>query len=139
MSLTKFQDHVFLDYKQTWFVWESAWESFRPITSVVWTGTTFRVDDSLYCANPSDELYGYGSESMKKVCAALTETYGSRIKDITTSSVPLIGTPIWFYDRHSVLSPCAPRDKASWKRMVQTRGRTCRHAPRGKKFTRRCL
>lgn len=131
--LYEFREKLFLEYKKWWFVWEPAWEGFRPIDSVVWDGQTFQLDDKAYCADPTDPLYGYGSEQMRDICEILTQrNTGTPTK---VSTLPL-GTE-WFRDRFVSLSPCASRDAASWKRMVQNHGRTCRTAPRGKKLTRR--
>jgi hypothetical protein len=135
MGLYEFHDKVFLDYKGHWFVWESAWDQFRPIESIVWTGTNFHIHDEAYCSDPTDSLYGYGSDSMRELCTLLHGFHEGTPVKVTT--LPM-GTE-WFRDRFVSLSPCAPRDASSWKRMVQGKGRTCRKAPRGKKFTRRSL
>ena len=68
MSLFEYGDALFLEAHNLWFVWESAWESFRPVTSVYWDGYTFVLDDRAFCADPSDELYGYGTPAMKELC-----------------------------------------------------------------------
>jgi hypothetical protein len=34
MSLVKVGDTILLQFKTVWFLWEPAWESFRPITSL---------------------------------------------------------------------------------------------------------
>lgn len=131
--LYEFRDKVFLEYKKWWFVWEPAWEQFRPIEDVVWDGTTFRVQDITYCTDPTDPLYGYGSEQMKDICEILSKKFTET--PVKVSTLP-IGTE-WFRDRFVSLTRCASRDGLSWKRMVQNKGRTCRKAPRGKKLTRR--
>jgi len=130
--LYEFRDKVFLEYKSFWFVWESAWEKFRPIQDVVWDGQAFQIQDDIYCVDPTDPLYGYGSEQMEKLCTALSEMKHDPVR----VSVLPIGTE-WFRDRFVNFSPCASRDPKSWKRMVQNKPRTCRKAPRGKKLTRR--
>jgi hypothetical protein len=131
--LYEFRDKVFLEYKQYWFVWEPAWESFRPIRGVAWDGKAFQVEDSVFCADPTSELYGYGSSQMNQLCELLKDKFnGTPVK---VSTLP-IGNE-WFRDRFVTLSPCAPRDIHAWKRMVQNKPRTCRKAPRGKKLTRR--
>lgn len=139
MSLIKFQDNVFLDYKTNWFVWEPAWESFRPIQSVEWNGDVFQIQDSIYCSDPTDVQYGYGSTQMKKVCDLLTQKFESEIPSAKVVTTPVIGSASWFRDRHVVLSRCAPLDVFSWKRMCHGRVHTCKRIPRGKKFTRRNL
>lgn len=135
MSLYEFRDHLFLEYQGLWFLWEPAWESFRPVTAVAWDGYTFTIEDKQYCADPSDDYYGYGTEAMKKVCDALGElVLGDTVQHFET---PEIGPLKWFRDRFVSLSPCAVLDTASWKRMHRGNRRTCRKAPRGKKLTRR--
>lgn len=137
MSLVKFQDRTFLDYKGNWFVWEPCWEGFRPIQAVEWDGHTYRIVDTSYCSDPSDPFYGYGSESMKQVCDALAPLY----KPTACSTDRLaIGQTEWFRDRRIALSPCAPRDTESWKRMCRGRVHTCKREPTLRnKFTRRNL
>jgi hypothetical protein len=135
MSLSTFQDKTFLSYKGKWFVWEPSWESFRPIDAVEWTGQSFQIDDRAYCADPSDEWYGYGSSKMKQVCEALTPLYKAGAPPMET---PAIGSKVeWFRDRAVMLSPCASRDKDSWKRMCRGRIHTCRNPHAIRSFTRR--
>ncbi len=137
MSLVTFQDKTFLEYKKHWFLWEPAWESFRPIRSVAWTGTRFQIEERDYCDDPSSELYGYASLEMKKLCESLTETYGSKLETARPISTPEIGPMTWFFDRRVSMSPCAETDKTSWKRMCTgRRRRTCRRG-NAEKFTRR--
>jgi hypothetical protein len=130
--LYEFRDKRFLEYKKFWFVWEPAWEAYRPIRGVAWDGRTFQIDDASYCSDPTDPLYGYGSPQMRELCSLLSERPETPVK---VSTLP-IGTE-WFRDRFVDFTPCASRDVKSWKRMVQNKPRTCRKAPRGKKLTRR--
>jgi hypothetical protein len=137
MSLVKFNDRTFLDYKGNWFVWEPCWEGFRPVEAMEWDGYTYRIVDGSYCSDPSDVFYGYGSEKMKQVCEALAPLYKDNA--VTTDRLA-IGPSEWFRDRRVTLSPCAPRDKESWKRMCRGRVHTCRREqPVRNKFTRRNL
>ena len=131
--LYEFQDKVYLEYKQWWFVWEPAWESFRPIEGVMWDGRSFRLQEQSFCTDPTSEVYGYGSDKMKQLCELLQDKYTSNA--VKVSTLPF-GTE-WFRDRLVAFTPCAPRDVQSWKRMVRNKPRTCRKAPRGKKLTRR--
>lgn len=133
MGLYEFRDKTFLEYKQLWFVWESAWEAFRPVQDISWDGNTFRVKDDAFCSDPTSSLYGYGSTEMAQLCELLKEKFDETA--VKVSTLP-IGTE-WFRDRFVSLRECAPRNTSSWKRMVQNKHRTCRMAPRGKKHTRR--
>lgn len=130
--LYEFRDKLFLEYKKWWFVWEPAWEAYRPIEGIVWDGTTFQIQDDMYCSDPTSPMYGYGTNQMRELCTLLQENQGTPVK---VSTLPF-GTE-WFRDRFVAFSPCAPRDVQSWKRMVQNKPRTCRMPPRGKKLTRR--
>jgi len=134
MGLFEFRDNVFLEHKGWWFLWEPAWESFRPVDGVQWDGSTFSINDQAYCSDPTDPLYGYGSAQMKQLCDLLKDKRDA--EPVPTAVLP-IGNLEWFRDRRVALTPCAPRDPKSWKRMVQKKPRTCRKAPRGNKFTKR--
>ena len=131
--LYEFQDKLFLEYKKFWFVWEAAWEQFRPIETVVWNGTSFDIQDKTYCADPTDDLYGYGSPQMRELCELLQDK--AKETPIKVSTLPI--GDVWFRDRFVAFTPCAPQDVRSWKRMVQNKARTCRKCPRGKRLTRR--
>jgi hypothetical protein len=127
-------DRVFLHEGSRWYIWESSWGMYRPIDGLKWDGTTMRLDDKAYCVDLTDPLYGYGDERMYNKCFHLTQEFS----DIETAkSVPFlsVGTPEWFRDRPVVLTPCAPRDVDSWRRMNLKR-RTVRNHPR-KTFTKR--
>jgi hypothetical protein len=131
--LYEFRDKTFLEYKNYWFVWEPAWEAFRPLQNILWDGNTFQIEDTLFCSDPTSPVYGYGSPQMAQLCELLKDKYDDEALKVTT--LP-IGNE-WFRDRFVTLSTCASRDIHSWKRMVQNKPRTCRKAPRGKKLTRR--
>lgn len=135
MGLYEFRDKTFLEYKQLWFVWEPAWEAFRPFQTIAWDGNSFQIEDGMYCSDPTDSLYGYGSTQMRELCELLKDRYTE--SPVKVSTLPIGGE--WFRDRFVSLTSCAPRDRHSWKRLVQNKARTCRKAPRGKKLTRRML
>jgi hypothetical protein len=136
--LYDFNDHLILYHRGLWFLWETAWDSFRPIDDIQWSGERFVIRDRTYCSDLSDPLYGYGSEAMKDLC----ELLGDRRHDLPESVTCLpIGTREWFMDRPVSITPCAPRDRASWKRMAGSHPRTLRRLrpakPCGRTFTRR--
>lgn len=141
MSLTRFQDNVFLEYKTNHFVWEPAWETFRPIQSVDWTGDRFVINDVVYCSDPMDDMYGFGSPQMKQVCDVLRDTYNKSLANATEIKSPQIGKLTWFGDRYISLSPCAPKTTTSWKKMCRGKVHTRRHVPSTtrNKFTKRKL
>lgn len=128
MSVTRVGDTLLLQVKSAGFVWEPAWDAWRPVTAVAWDGDRVVVDDRAYCSDPTDPLYGYGSPQMRDACTLLTKTYSPA--SAKSGSLPAIGPPEWFYDRFLSLTPCAPRDKASWKRFHKGHYRTPRKAPK---------
>lgn len=131
--LYDYTDRLVLSYRGWWFLWETAWDSFRPIDGIAWDGTQFVVDDRTYCSDPTDPHYGYGSDIMKELCDLLADSRHDLPEEALW--IPL-GSPEWFFDRPIVLTPCAPRDHASWKRMTKGVHGTCR-VRRTRKFTRR--
>ena len=132
----EFRDNIYLEYKTLWFLWEPAWESFRPIDGVFWNGKEFQVEDREYCADPMDPLYGYGSEKMRSVCALLKNRRNAVEEKVDMLPVENLE---WIRDRRVAVNACTPKDVQSWKRLVKNKARTCRKMPRGKKFTRRVL
>ena len=138
MSLYSVGGVVVCQHNRQWFVWEPAWESFRPITSISWDGSSYFTDDRAFCSDPFDPLYGYGSTDMKKYCESLTTAYGPKVSSATIVPSLAVGPSEWFYDRTVALTPCAPRDRNSWKLMTKGRYRTLRKGPRNK-LTRRTL
>jgi hypothetical protein len=103
---------------------------------VQWNGSNFVFDDRDYCRDPTDPHYGYGSEVMKDLCDLLGDSRHELPEEVDCLR---IGSPEWFFDRPISLTPCAPRDMASWKRMSKGTHRTLRRlrGSRGRKFTRR--
>lgn len=134
MSVVRFRGNVYLNYKNYGFVWESAWEGWRPVEALRWNGVAYETDDRAYTADPTSEDYGYGSEKMRQLCEALTEKF-PQDGAVEVLHLPL-GPVDWFRDRMVAMSPCAPRDVVSWKKMAGGRTRTCRVGPRNR-FTKR--
>jgi hypothetical protein len=128
MSLVKVGDMVLLDFKSVWFLWEPAWERYRPITALAWDGSSVVLDDRAYCADPLDPLYGYGGDTMLELCTILSQMYPPSTAPV--GLLPAVGPKEWFYDRFLSLTRCAPRDRASWKRFHKGRYRTPRKAPK---------
>ena len=139
MSLVSFQGNVYLQRSTHWFVWESAWSMFRPIDALQWDGTRFVTDDKAYCADPTDELFGFGSEKMKEACSILTEAYDGKRSEAAAVSSLCIGEGTWLRDRQVSLTPCAPRDVPSWKRLCGGRSATCKQHLARQRFTKRTM
>ena len=139
--LIRSQDKVFLNIGSSkWFVWEPSWDRYRPIDGMKWDGTRFILDDAAYCTDPSSDLYGYGGNAeLSDFCSTLGERYDAT-KAVPVSGSIAIGSSLeWFRDRPMALTLCAPRDAASWKRMLcGSRARTCKRKTRTR-FTKRNL
>ncbi len=114
-------------------MWEPSWDKWRPIDGYRWHGTSFVLDDGPSCTDPLDPTYGFGSAPMMRICELLE----SKRSDAVSVETPAIGETTWFRDRFVSLTPCAPTDLASWKRLVKGKPRTCRRPPPGKKLTKR--
>jgi len=135
--LIQFGDRIYLQLKTQWFIWEPAWELYRPIAGLVWNGEKHEIDDTEYCKDPTTELYGFGSEKMKELCEVLTEKF-PRENAVRTTSFP-IGNATWFRDRMASVTICTPKDIGSWKKMISnSKARTCKNLTRNR-FTRRKL
>ena len=137
MSLFQFQDLVLLQYKKFWFLWEPAWETFRPIDGIRWSGTAFVLDDKNYTSDLLSEDYGFGTPIMRKLCEQLANRYQSGISTAKRVHTPEVGETEWFRDRFVAFTPCATKDKSSWRRMCRGKHRTLRHPPKGTHRTQR--
>jgi hypothetical protein len=128
MSVIRVGDTVYLQIKTASFVWEPAWDRYRPVTSVSWDGDRIVLDDRAYCSDPTDPLYGYGTPAMQDLCGLLSQRHPP--STARAAPLPAIGPAEWFFDRYASLTPCAPRDRASWKRFHKGRYRTPQSAPK---------
>jgi len=135
--LVTFQGYTFLN-EGRWFVWDTGMDIFRPIDNFAWDGYSWILDDRAYRQDPSDKAYGFGSAEMLAKCVYLGEKYGEHIESAPTASYLALGSPVWFRDRPVALTHSAPRDPASWKRLVKGRARTCKRRS-SNKFTKRNL
>jgi hypothetical protein len=116
MDLRKYKEVIYGKLQNHLFIWDSSWETFRPIDSVKWTGNTLK---PIYThMDMFDPYYGFGSEEMKKLCNRLTE--------ITELDSAIEGLPWlsgeWFVDREVAFHPCSEKTKDSWKHYVAYTG-----------------
>ena len=115
MELTKFKGILYGKLSGQQFIWDSEWDSFRPIELLGWTGKEIVAIDKKYKQDIFDPYYGYGSPEMKQLCRRLT--------DITELDVPESGIELkeeWWRDRFcSFAFECSPKDTNSWKRYIQ--------------------
>ena len=135
--LVRFQDRIFLQQGR-WYLWDSGIGLFRPIDGFAWNGTSWITDDNKYRTDPLEKTYGFGSAETLAKCIELSKVFEPRIQSSPTASYLAIGNPQWFRDRPVNFTHSASRDVSSWKRMVQSRSRTCKRRSTNK-FTKRNL
>ena len=135
--LTRFHDRVFLQ-EGRWFLWDPSLGTFRPIDGYAWNGTQHVVLDQAYCSDPMSKLYCFGTPELLAKCVEMTKKYESKIANVPSALYLAIGDFVWFRDRPVTFTSCAPRDLASWKRLVNGHARTCKRRS-NKRFTKRNL
>ncbi len=147
MELRTFQDRIYGKANDQLFVFESMWDSFRPIEKVAWNGSTFEIIDTKFKPNLFDPNYGYGSLEMKALCRKY-----SNEADFDEEKLVEIKDPIefwkwsgekeakWWKDRGVVFANrCVNRDIESWKKylnFLNIRAKTLRQPLKGR-ITRR--
>jgi hypothetical protein len=133
MELAKFKGNLYGKLKTQLFIWEAAWDSFRPVESIAWNGREIVVIDSIYKEDIFDPYYGYGSPEMKLLCRRLT--------DITELDGPekVPWFTEWWRDRYCNFTECCPRDTGSWKKFIAYTGSRVKtlRVPRSSRATRR--
>ena len=135
----RFQDRVFLKHADIWYVWESHWDSFRPIDAFAWNGTKYVVLDYSFTQDPFSELFGYGTPEQLKLCKELTDKHLDKLESAPVVRSAIIGEPVWARDRWAVMAPSAV---GTWRKHIAatgSRAHTCKKQPRGKKVTKRVL
>ena len=147
MELCTFHGQIYGKYQNQLFIFESLWDSFRPIEKVAWNGENYVAVDGLYKTDLFDDNYGYGSLQMKALCRKLVqETELADAKEVTD---PLTfwkwcgeKEAKWWYDRACVFTDkCVPRDSNEWKKYLyylNVRAKTLRRPLVGR-FTRKRL
>jgi hypothetical protein len=116
MELVKYKDTLYGKLGGL-FVWDSSWETFRPIKKLGWNGSMITHVD-LYKEDLLDPWYGFGSAEMREQCRHLTETthretYGTDVSKLFTEEE-------WLRDRKVPLLPCAPRTSKTWIQYLNT-------------------
>ena len=147
MEICSFHDRIYGKKDKQLFVFESIWDSFRPIEKVAWNGEAYTIIDSKFKTDLFDDHYGYGSLNMKALCRELTQnTELEEAKEITD---PLLfwkwcgeTDAKWWFDRACVFTnSCVPKDNKSWKsyiKYLQTKPKTLRRPLKGR-MTRRLV
>jgi hypothetical protein len=118
MELIKYKDTLYGKAGDL-FIWDSAWETFRPIKKLGWNGSVITHVD-MFKEDLLDPWYGFGSLEMKERCRQFTETvdlgtFGTDISKLFTQEE-------WLRDRKIPLLPCTPRDGKTWARYLNTMG-----------------
>lgn len=133
--LVRFQGELYTKVKNNrLLVWDTAWQSFRPVESIVWNPSTHRVEPFYgeYCMEIFDADYGYGD--LRRVCEEFTESVDLETAvDISPESFwRWTNQPLtWIQDRAVVMHPChtAPSRK-EYLRVLNARARTMKRVPR---------
>jgi len=73
MDVIKHQDTFYLNLKQSFFIWDSSWDLWRPITSIGWNGKEITYTDYEYKKDIFNEWYGFNCKEMKDLCINLTK------------------------------------------------------------------
>lgn len=147
MELIKFRDQLYGKHLNEFFVFETLWDSFRPINGLVWNGEGLMTDDSMFKTDLFDENYGYGTVEKKRLCKYLTE-----ITEL--GNFKQIDNPIdfwkwsgqenvkWWKDRPIIFeTSCTGRSVSDWKHYLaylNTRAKTLRRPLKGR-LTRRLV
>lgn len=141
MDIISFHDRIYGKYNNQLFTFEPTWDSFRPISGIVWDGKHLVPDDKDYKLDLFDSYYGYKSSELKSLCRKLTqETELGNARDIQD---PIqvwkwYGEPNikWWKDRPCVfMDSCVDRSHDSWKlylKYLDTRAKTLRRPFHGR-------
>ena len=137
MSLVRFQGEIYTKIRgNQLLVWDTSWQSFRPIESAVWNPSTRRVEPFYgeFCMDIFDSDYGYGGTDLREECDNVTETadIDSTIEVTPDAFWRWTNQPLtWIRDRGVTLHPChsAP-SRNEYLRAMNARARTMKRAPR---------
>ena len=138
--LIRFRGRIFGRDGHQWYVWEPRWDSMRPIDGYAWDGTRYILQDTRYLGDLFEENFGFGEHVQK--CAELTGKWADQLDSVPESKDAVIGNaPVWWKDAWVALAnmEVSPTTWARRHRYLQTRPRTCRKPPRGKRSTKRHL
>jgi hypothetical protein len=141
--LVKFQDRIYGKKDSTLLVWDSTWDTFRPVEKIVWNPVRKQVEPfyGQLCTELFDMNYGFGE--LKDMAVEFTDIYVSKLEEATEMMDPTqfwtwTGQETeWFYDRPIVLHPCTKGkpSRAEFLRILNLRARTAKRLPRQTKGT----
>lgn len=147
MDLREFHGRIYGKYNGQLFVFQSTWDSFRPIERVAWNGENYEILDKKYTEDVFDPNYGYGSLEMKALCRKLIQETELDDAKLITDSLDFWKwsgekEAKWWKDRACVFAdPCVSRDNPAWRKYLHylnVKAKTLRRPALGR-FTRRHL
>jgi hypothetical protein len=135
--IVRFQDEIYAKAENRLLVWDTAWQSFRPIESVVWNPSTRRVEPFYgeFCMEIFDSEYGYGSPELREFCEEFSDAADiSTATDFESADAFWRWTnqPLtWIRDRGVTLHPCHKLpNRKDYLHIMNARARTSKRAPR---------
>lgn len=136
MAARRFQGEIYTKiHGNQLLVWDTSWQSFRPVQSVVWNPATRRVEPFYgeFCMEIFDSKYGYGD--LREECDKVTETADiENAAEFETADAFWRWTnqPLtWIRDRGVTMHPChAAPSRKEYLRVMNARARTMKRAPR---------
>jgi len=124
MELVKFKGTLYGKLQTQLFIWEAAWDSFRPIECIGWNGKELVGVDTKYKEDIFSPWYGYGSPEMKELCRRLTDITELNVPE--SDSIPWIKGE-WWRDRQCTFAfECSSKSVQSWKRYIGYINSRCR-------------
>lgn len=148
-DLCLFRNKIFGKYQNQIFIFESLWDTFRPISKFGWNGKELSIVDSKYKQNLFSEWYGFESLEQKQLCFNLIEQTELSLADKKVFENPIDfwkwakETDVkWFKDRPIVfIDSCVSKSSESWKQYLKyldTKAKTLRRPFKGR-MTRRLV
>jgi hypothetical protein len=116
MELVNFKGRLYGKLESQLFVWEAAWDSFRPIEKLGWNGKEIIGVDTKYKQDIFDPYYGFGSPEMKQLCRRLTDITELNVPESQT--IPWIKGEFWRDRECSFAFECSSKSVQSWKRYI---------------------
>jgi hypothetical protein len=116
MELVNFKERLYGKLESQLFVWEAAWDSFRPIEKLGWNGKEIIGVDTKYKQDIFDPYYGFGSPEMKQLCRRLTDITELNVPESQT--MPWIKGEFWRDRECSFAFECSSKSVQSWKRYI---------------------
>jgi hypothetical protein len=117
MELCNFKGTLYGKVGTQFFVWESSWETFRPIERIGWNGSRVVIADEMYKEDIFSPYYGFGSPEMKKVCRRLTEITEIGVPE--SESIPWLDREWWRDRRCTFAFECSDKSPTSWLKYIK--------------------